>query len=645
MAAAALVQGSTPGLAEEESPPGPYIDRLIPPERLPSLVDDPVDHYDDTGLPRTYSLETTWGFTQFDGARQEEYGAAGSAFWGTDLWGGFSLDAGAYKSALSGETTIFGSFWQRGLNLPGGWQGSHGLGVLNVVTPDLQRSQARFFMPGNPLLGVVSQWRHEHGLKLHASAGTPGVFSSGRLSGFETGDGHTVAVGGDWSPAPGWQAAASLISTQGRESRDLDPGTGQADGDGVFAGAAWTGPVSRVQFNVLAAQNHASAANLTAGERSPLGGWVDASTLAGWYEHSYGLFSLDRGLNWGGEPMTNNAKGGYYRVRHQRMRWTWSAAIDHLQPSAGPGSNSTFASGTMRYQASSRLGLGGSTTVRSSAADAWTAQLFADHRNRFGITRTQLDLADDDSGNSGIRAALTQSFPSAIGIRLSATASHGETTRAASGKTRTSTLAAFGSRDLLARLSLDGSASFHTESGADAQNGFSANLGLNWQLNRSWRLLAIYTRSTTRRENVFVLDPFPDPNELQRSLDAESFFITLRYTHRAGRPGGVLGGGPGTPAGFIQGMVFLDENEDGLRDGTEAGVANITIVLDERFTVRTDSQGNFAFPMVATGTYTLRVLPDNLPLPWNFEDGVGERTVEVTVRQQTQLVIPAQRAR
>jgi hypothetical protein len=67
----------------------------------------------------------------------------------------------------------------------------------------------------------------------------------------------------------------------------------------------------------------------------------------------------------------------------------------------------------------------------------------------------------------------------------------------------------------------------------------------------------------------------------------------------------VLGGAPGAAAGFIQGSVFLDENDSGARDAGEAGVANITVILNDRFSVRTDSQGNFSFPMVATGTYTL----------------------------------------
>jgi hypothetical protein len=628
------------GLAD--APDGAYVDRLIDPSQLPALGEEPRARHDDTGVPRALSLETTWGFTDLDGARESEYGGAASGFWDTALWGAFSLDAGVYKTRDSGELNSFGAAWQRGLNLASGWQVDNGLGVLNALLPDLQRRQARFYMPANPIFGLASQWRGDAGLQLQASVGTPGNFSSGRLSGFETGDGRTLAAGANWTPAPGWQAATSVVSTQGRKSDDANV----RNGNSIFAAGAWEGSESRLQANAVATRNEPYV-NLetSARSRSSTGAWVDGATRAGWFLHSYGLFHLDRDLNWAGELMNNNARGGYYRVSHQKMRWSWSAAIDHLQPVSGSGSDSTFASAMGRYQATSRLGFGGSATARSATTDAWTGQFFADVHNQLGISRGQLNLAEDASDNSAWQASITQSFPGSVGMRFSATATHGETRRPDRGTTRTSSLAIFGSRDLLARVSVDGSAQATAESGADAEDGLSANIGLNWQLNHHWRLLATYARSTTSRRNLFVLEPFPEPVDQASDIDTESFFVTLRYAFRAGRAAAVLGGAPGAPAGFIFGTVFLDENEDGVREGNEAGVANVTVLLNDRFSVRTDSQGNFAFPMVATGVYSIRVLPDNLPLPWDFEEGIGERMVEVTVRQQTQLAIPARRAR
>jgi len=628
------------GLADEPLPaPEPYVDRVIDPAQLPALREDRFQRFDESGLPRAFFVETTWGFTEIDDRRQEEYGAAASAFWDTSLWGAFSLDGGVYKSGSTGDYTAFGSLWQRGLNLAGGWQADNGLGVLNAPLPDLQRMQYRFFVPVNPILGAVTEWRHEDGLRLHAGLGGTGSFIPGRLSGFETDEGYTAALAANWDVAPDWRAAVSMISTSGRDEDVLLQDGNARDGDSLFAALAWAGDISTAQFNLLASRNDDDLGDAD----SPYGAWLDASTRTGWFMHNYGLFYLRPDLNWGGQSMNNDAQGGYYRISHQRMRWNWSASLDHLRPVSSDRDDSTFVSGTGRYQLSSDVGIGGSGTYRSATTDAWTANGFVDQRNRLGITRYQLNTAGNDNDESAWEFQLNQTFPTTVGRRLSATASYGEIERQDRERFQVHSLTLFGSQDLVARFSVDGSVRVSSATGRDAQDGYAANLGLNWQFSPHWRLLATYDRSSTSQRNPFVLEPFPIETPSRIDTDIESFFLTLRYTFRSGRPVGVLGGPPGSAAGFIQGSVFLDENDSGARDAGEAGVANITVILNDRFSVRTDSQGNFSFPMVATGTYTLRVLTDNLPLPWNFADDEAVQQVEVGVRQQVRADFPARR--
>jgi hypothetical protein len=126
-----------------------------------------------------------------------------------------------------------------------------------------------------------------------------------------------------------------------------------------------------------------------------------------------------------------------------------------------------------------------------------------------------------------------------------------------------------------------------------------------------------------------------------------SVFLTLRYERSAGRPQMAIGGAPGTagPTGAIVGSLFLDDNGDGVRAASEQPAANVTVVLDGRFAVRTDSLGNFEFPRVATGTHSLTVVPDNLPLPWFVDAAAAQRTLQVEVRQATRIDIGAQRQR
>jgi hypothetical protein len=218
----------------------------------------------------------------------------------------------------------------------------------------------------------------------------------------------------NWDVAPGWQAAVSMISTQGRDEDEFSQ---------VRHGARWrfdfrrgrvVGGDSRAQLNLLATRNDDDLAN----SDSPYGAWLDASTRAGWFLHNYGVFYLRPDLNWGGQSMNNDARGGYYRISHQRMRWNWSASLDHLNPVSGLAMTAALHPAPMRYQLNSFLGIGGSATYRSATTDAWVANVFADQRNRFGITRYQLNLAGNDDDESAWEVELNQSFPPNVGRRL-----------------------------------------------------------------------------------------------------------------------------------------------------------------------------------------------------------------------------------
>ena len=115
----------------------------------------------------------------------------------------------------------------------------------------------------------------------------------------------------------------------------------------------------------------------------------------------------------------------------------------------------------------------------------------------------------------------------------------------------------------------------------------------------------------------------------------------MQMMKRLGRLGGVAGGPEAT--GSVEGVVFLDDNRNGRRDAAEQVAPNITVVLDGRYSVRTDINGQYRFDRVTVGARRLQVQEDNLPLPWSLDPSTAEQSVVVRVRQASRLDFAAQR--
>jgi hypothetical protein len=168
----------------------------------------------------------------------------------------------------------------------------------------------------------------------------------------------------------------------------------------------------------------------------------------------------------------------------------------------------------------------------------------------------------------------------------------------------------------------------------DSNPSLSANLGLQYLLAPRWVLSATYSGSRGARlplqtgPSTGAPDVLPSLSPVPRLRLA---WIGLRYETSGGTPTVALGGVAGTGGGRIEGAVFLDGNGNAQPDPGEDRLANVTVVLDERYAVRTDAQGRFEFPFVVVGDHKLTVIPDNIPLPWGLGDAAS-RTI--TVRQR-----------
>lgn len=619
-----------------------YRDRIIAPDALPPLPDDDEAALDD-GLRRALRVEAIVHRARFGGRETREVGVAFGGFWESPEHGAFSLDALLFRGDAEpdGEQRWRGSatLWQRGLDLRGGWRVDNGLGVLNTPLPALLREQYRFLLPGVPMLGVSSEWRRrDDGLGVYAAAGRGGVYSGARLGGFEPGDGAVASFGAEWRWSPQWSAAASVLATDGRivpDDRGL-PAFQNAATRSLLYAQRWQGARDSVAFHVQASDTERDRA---------AGLWFDARSARGASVHRYGLFHLEPGLAWGAWPIVNDVRGGYYRIDRQHARWSWSAGADRIVAISGRGFDGWYGTGSLRHQTSARLALGGNLSLRRDRGgeDARALQVFADRRWAAGDTRLQVDLARSDRGGDSWQVQADHALRLREGWRLSLLAGVGALADGERERRRSATLAAYGGVDLGDSFGFDGS--LRWTRGEDRLRGLDLGLGWRWRIAPRWSLLGDLTQSRGRGRSPFALDPLTNLPVFEELPRDRSLQLRLRYDFAAGRARPVLGGPPDAAVGRIVGSVFLDENGDGVRGAAERPAADIVLVLDGRFSVRTDAQGRFAFERVAVGSHTLEAVSDNLPLPWSIDPASARRSVRVEVRGDAPIDIPAQRPR
>ncbi|MGO1073489.1 carboxypeptidase-like regulatory domain-containing protein [Lysobacter sp. CA199] len=633
---------------------GEYRDRIIAAQALAPLPPDEGERGDSDGLPRSLRVQVDWARNEQGEQRYDEQGLSAGGYWETANWGSWSLDATAFHSDRERKNGRGGSggaatLWQRGLFVDGGWRIDNGLGAINTPSLDLQRNQYRFFLPTVSLAGLSTQWnRDADGLSLYGAFGRAGVYQGTRVVGFDVADGRVGALGAQWRPAPGWTASASLLSTDGRIVPDAlgQPGLAGGSSQAVHWAAAWGSAHDAVQINLLNSRGpDPSVLDPGAVRTDATGGWIDASARRGRFRHNYGVFSLDPGLVWGALPINRDVRGGYYRIGYQYGRWIWNAGVDEIRSISGEGFDGRYATAFARYQASNSLGYGASASLRQvEGSDSYALQTFLDRRSDWGLTRLQWDQAGGggDIGRSW-QASIDQALPLREGRRLSVSLGYGELGQPDQRSARSTTLSLYGGIELGQRWSLDGNARWTRGDGPSALRGVDLNLGLNWRIAPGWGLSAALYQSRGSQRSPFALDPLALDSPFQNLPRQRSGFLTLRYDYNAGRPLPVIGGAPGAATGEIAGSIFLDDNTDGVRAASELAAANVTVVLDGRYSVRTDSNGQFAFARVSVGTHRVQVIADNLPLPWSVEEGALPVTVEV--RDTRRIEIGATRIR
>ena len=624
-------------------PPGDgtrYEDRLIDHGALALLEDeDPLfGLHDPLGLPRRVGVELRSQNERVSGlptASARWLVAHGSV--DTRNFGSVSIDAatrlGDSAGARGYQADRPASFTlvQRRMPFDGGWHGTHALGLVSTGSVDLIARQTRFGVPTRTVLGVAAEWSQApQGLLLMAATGEPVLGTLVGQGGYTALGGRDSVAGARWHINPAWSVAGQWARHRAPSDPGLDDhlrafGALQApDADAAMTSLRYEGHTRYAQFNLLATRD--------AGAPLRTGGWLDAGADDGTVEHRLGLNWLPRRQHWLGIPLSSGSSGGYYRWRWRSRQWLAEAQLDHQRPAdaIAPSAASPSTQGwtSLRYQLDQRSAYGlqalaSTGGLRRHALLLWR-EVFDEHGSHrvFAGVERQPDHAGE--WQFGVTSAASWGD-----TRWSASAAALMRSGAAPG----SDLSASATRELGTRLSFALGGRRFASPGRTSRVR-SLNAALQFRIAPRWLLTASINDSAGSQLPPQA-GPTPSaPGLLPQAADpphVRAAWLSLRYDLAAGSSEAPLGGRPGSGGGSIAGTVFLDANANGEADAGEALLGNITVVLDERWALRTDARGRFEFPFVITGEHSVRVLPDNIPLPWGF-DGADTRRVAVSYR-------------
>jgi hypothetical protein len=634
--ARALAIAFLAGLASLHCNAQDYEDKLIEGGKLEPLAAEGGDTtYNSEGPARSWRIEGYASRIEQGDTIRHENGMVLAGRLDTLQYGALSIDATLRGAGTASVVTL----WQRGLAFDNGWVANNGLGTLNTPAIDLTRNQFRFYLPTFPVLGASTEWiRHGGDLVVQASAGQPGLYDGIRVAGFSRLGGSLSTLGAQLRVDRNLSIGVQLADANNVPA-SVDPSlpSPKVSGRSVFAALQWHDAASQLQLNALDSETSDTG-------RHNFGIWADGEMRDGRFHHNYGLFRFEPDLSWAYTPVNRDLQGGYYRLSYSSQQWNWSAGVDGVAPvTDAPGTRGWFSTGNIRYQADTTTGVGGGSTLRTGQGpSAFAGYAFLDKQTMLGTTRVQVDVVSASGQEHSRQLTVDQAWPTQVGLRLSTSLQAGEQ-KTTDTDVRRFSVAAFGGIDLTNNLSIEGNIRYSLDRDTARTTGLFANLGLAWKITQRWSLLATYYDNRSEVTPFATLEPVV-VQPLPVVPRDRAFFLNVRYEDHAGTPVAPLGGMPGTGAGSLTGYVFYDANDNGRRDATEQGAANLTVILDGRFGARTDKDGRFEFPLLASGSHAIAIIPDNLALPYSIS-GEGRREVIIHTRETTTLDVAAVKPR
>ncbi len=670
VAASAVAQPASPTAPASSTVPASntatsaaYQDRLIE-GSLSTESTEAETPYNNEGLPRGYTLESNFERRGVQ-TQTQLIGLRASGYLDTLYWGSFSGQLGVQEGSSQNTLNPTGikqsntqTNWvlrQLGMPLEGGWRVNNALGQINLPVPELSRQGSRLGLPSAGMVGLATQMQQAQGLQFNAAIGQSGRFEGFPVPSFRTTGGNYAFVGvQDRMDAAAsstlgqgrWQWGAALASAQDVPSslNFSSTGEGRVNAQSVYAAVQRQWPNTQglspqpdvMQLNLLASRNNGR--DLT-GVPTPdaQGLWLEGAFNRSGHAHQWGVFYLQPQLNWLDASVASDLQGAYWRHAWGSRQWSSESSLELLSPVQGDTPSGFFATQALRYQYSTRTSFGASLNLRRYNSQGQSLLAYSQWSSGWGRTRAQVELATLEPEQRLVRSQLDHEWDVSSDLRLATSLSLDREKREG--------VAARGwglalSMDWTLAPGLNLTQSFNSRSSA-GQLQYTLNTGLSWQIAPKWSLnTTVFAVKGNPQTGSLVQSPLNLPTTNPQRLQDKGIFISLRYTQAAGSAQVPVGGAPGSSAGSLQGVVFLDDNGNGLQEASERGAAQITVVLNGRFTAETNAQGRFEFPYVASGQHTITVVSDNLPLPWLINNE-GRQQVQVRTRDSTSVSIGA----
>ncbi len=571
-----------------------------------------------------------------------ERGVAAQVQQNTENYGRFDLRAAFTTAGSNGIVSSdfngghYVNVTQRNFAVTDHWLMNNEFGDIRARSPELFTLSGYIRLP-EPLIEGASAEMRSTDTVFRVSGGTLGTYQGRTFPVFTTdfSNGNAAAVGVSYRLAPQWQAAAQMW-----QSRNALTTTGEGNNNSTAAAVRFDGQDSgKAQLGMLGSNNGAQ------------GVWIDGEKRFSRWLHNLSMYRMDPNLQWvdRNNAVLSDMQGVSWRSSTRAYSTYTVLGIDASENNVDKNpatATSRFASvyGNIGYTVSNDLNLTGyllrgEQSTSGAGLDTHdsitTAQGGVSNRFSTGTSSWLLNVSERSGSSSGYKRA-NASWDHAWnpqggfnnlrgGIQYSRQ----------SGSTNDFTEASVrgGAGWNLNRLNISGTATFGrlTSDAIDSNQSSSFVFSLGWRLADAWRLGADLSFS----QNFLTTTIAGESRVTSRQL-----MVSLRYDARWGRSRYPVGRVNGTYGrGAIRGVLFLDRNNNGVRDPGEPGVPNVTIYLDRGFSLETDANGEFHFDSVASGTHGVRVNVANVPLPWELRD---EKPLDVTVhvRETVETDIP-----